>query len=108
MPIGTRHRLEGLLLNSKRGLVLQMDDGGVWALDHDRSAAKLVGLRVIVVSPCRSVFEKQTVVHLTLGFAGIFDGTGGVGPRCKIVPSVGKAKVIVNSLLIFHPIQFMP
>lgn len=48
MPMGTRHRLEGLLLNSKRGLVLQIDDGGVWALDHDRHAAKLVGLRVVV------------------------------------------------------------
>lgn len=48
MPMGTRHRLEGLLLNSKRGLVLQIDDGGVWALDHDRHAVKLVGLRVVV------------------------------------------------------------
>ena len=48
MPQGTRHRIEGLLLNSKRGLVLQVDDGGVWALDHDPHAAQLVGLRVIV------------------------------------------------------------
>lgn len=48
MPMGSRHRLEGLLLNSQRGLVLRMDNGGVWALDHDRNATKLVGLRVIV------------------------------------------------------------
>ncbi len=38
--MGTRHRLEGLLLNSNRGLVLKMDDGGVWALDTGRHAAR--------------------------------------------------------------------
>lgn len=52
--MGTRHRLEGLLLNSKRGLVLQIDDGGVWALDHDRHAAKLIDLRVVVEGTLRS------------------------------------------------------
>ena len=36
MPIGTKHRLEGLLLNSKRGLVPQIYNSGVWALDRDR------------------------------------------------------------------------
>lgn len=38
MPMGTQHRLEGLSLNFKRELVLQIDDGGVWALDHERPA----------------------------------------------------------------------
>lgn len=56
MPIGARHRLEGLLLNSKRGLVLQIDDGGVWALDHDHDVLKLVGLRV-VLEGTRSGFD---------------------------------------------------
>lgn len=60
MPMGTRHRLEGLLLNSKRGLVLQVDDGGGWALDHDRHAIKLVGLRVIVEGT-RSGFDRIDV-----------------------------------------------
>ena len=60
MPIGSRHRLEGLLLSSKRGFVLQMDDGGVWALDHDRSATKLVGLRV-TVEGTRSGFDRIDV-----------------------------------------------
>lgn len=60
MPMGTRHRLEGLLLNSKRGLVLQMDDGGVWALDHDRHATKLIGLRVNVEG-IRSGFNRIDV-----------------------------------------------
>ena len=60
MPMGSRHRLEGLLLNSKRGLVLQMNDGGVWTLDHDRNAAKLVGLRVIVEGT-RSGFDRIDV-----------------------------------------------
>jgi hypothetical protein len=29
MPMGSRHRLEGLLLKPKRGLLLQVDDGSV-------------------------------------------------------------------------------
>ena len=64
MPMGSRHRLEGLLLDSKRGLVLQMDDGGVWALDHDRHAAKMVGLRV-VVEGTRSGFDRIDVDYLS-------------------------------------------
>jgi hypothetical protein len=60
MPMESRHRLEGLLLNSKRGLMLQMDDGGVWALDHDRAVSKLVGLRV-VVEGARSGFDRIDV-----------------------------------------------
>lgn len=64
MPMGTRHRLEGLLLDSKRGLVLQVDDGGVWALRHDRHAAKLVGLRV-VVEGTRCGFDKLDTDYLS-------------------------------------------
>lgn len=62
--MGTRHRLEGLLLNSKRGLVLQIDDGGVWALDHDRHAAKLIGLRVVVEGTRSGVDRMSTISAL--------------------------------------------
>lgn len=51
-------------MNSKRGLVLQIDDGGVWALDHNRHAAKLVGLRV-VVEGTRSGFDRIDVDYLS-------------------------------------------
>ncbi len=60
MAMGIRNRLQGLLLNSRRGLVLQENDGGVWALDHDQHATKLVGLRVIVEVP-RSGFDRTDV-----------------------------------------------
>lgn len=46
MPMGSRHRLTGMLLSSSRGLILQVDDGGTYALDTPRSAHKLLGLRV--------------------------------------------------------------
>jgi hypothetical protein len=46
--IGTRYRLEGLLLTSDRGLVLQIDDGGVWALDADPDHYAQVSRRVVV------------------------------------------------------------
>ena len=46
--IGTRYRLEGLLLASERGLVLQIDDGGVWALDTDAGADSHAGRRVVI------------------------------------------------------------
>lgn len=77
MPIGARHRLEGLLLNSKRGLVLQVDNGGVWALDHDRDAAKLVGLRV-VLEGTRSGFDRLDVEWIVqLGESGRASGNSG-------------------------------
>lgn len=46
--MGTRHRLTGRLMASHRGLVLQVDDGGEFALDAARSARRLLGLRVTV------------------------------------------------------------
>ena len=59
MPLGERFRLTGLLLNSKRGTVLQMDDGGVWALDIDDYEAGL-GKR-ITVEGRRSGFDRIDV-----------------------------------------------
>jgi hypothetical protein len=58
--IGTRYRLEGLLESSARGLVLRIDDGGIWALDTDASAERHVGLRV-TVEGVRSGFDRIDV-----------------------------------------------
>ena len=46
MPRGTHHRLTGRLMETQRGLVLEMDDGGSFELDTNRSARKLLGMRV--------------------------------------------------------------
>lgn len=56
MPRGTRHRLTGRLMDSRRGLMFQMDDGGEFALDADRSARKFLGLRV-TIEGIRSGFD---------------------------------------------------
>lgn len=60
MPMGTRHRVTGRLMDSKRGLILEVDDGGVYALDADRGARKLLGHRVIVEG-VRSGFDRLDV-----------------------------------------------
>lgn len=57
---GARYRLEGLLLDSRRGPVLQMDDGGVWALDTDADASLMLGQRV-TVEGVRSGFDRLDV-----------------------------------------------
>jgi len=46
MPMDSRHRRTGQLARSARGLILRMDDGGVYALDAERKAQDLVGSRV--------------------------------------------------------------
>jgi hypothetical protein len=48
MPMGTRHRLTGVLQRSPRGLLLRMEDGGGYSLDVDMPTAALIGRRVIV------------------------------------------------------------
>ncbi len=58
--MGSRHRLTGLLLESARGLILEVDDGGVYALDADRDARNLLGRRVIVEG-VRSGFDRLDV-----------------------------------------------
>lgn len=60
MPMGTRHRLTGRLMKSARGLVLEMDDGGVYALDVDRDVRQLLGHRV-TVEGSRSGFDRIDV-----------------------------------------------
>lgn len=56
MPMGTRHRVTGLLLDSRRGLIIEVDGGGVYALDAYRSARKFLGQRV-TVEGVRSGFD---------------------------------------------------
>jgi len=60
MPMGTRHRETGLLLDSTRGLVLQVDGGGVYALDTNPDAHRLLGQRV-TVEGTRSGFDRLDV-----------------------------------------------
>lgn len=57
---GARYRLEGLLLDSRRGPVLQMDDGGVWALETNADASLMLGQRV-TVEGVRSGFDRLDV-----------------------------------------------
>jgi hypothetical protein len=56
---GARYRLEGVLLDSRRGPVLQMDDGGVWALETDADASLMLGQRV-TVEGVRSGFDRMS------------------------------------------------
>lgn len=58
--MGTRHRLTGILKDARRGLILEMADGGVYALDCARDARKHLGQRVIVEG-IRSGFDRIDV-----------------------------------------------
>jgi hypothetical protein len=60
MPMETRHRLTGMLLQSPRGYLLRMDDGGTWALDLDRPAKRMLGQRV-TIEGARSGFDRINV-----------------------------------------------
>ena len=60
MPVGTHHRETGVLRNSERGLILHVDGGGVFALDADIDALKLLGTRVTVEGK-RSGFDRLDV-----------------------------------------------
>ncbi len=46
--LGTHHRETGRLITSARGLILELDDGGIYALDAEPDATELVGQRVIL------------------------------------------------------------
>jgi hypothetical protein len=63
MPMGTRHRLSGLLLQSPRGLLLQVDDGGTYVLETSNSAKSLLGHRV-TVEGTRCGFDRLDVEWL--------------------------------------------
>ena len=60
MPLGSRHRVSGLLKGASRGFVLEVDDGGVWALDLDHDPNALLGRRV-TVEGVRSGFDRLDV-----------------------------------------------
>lgn len=57
-----------MLLNSARGLVLEVEGGGVYALDADREAEKLLGQRV-TVEGVRSGFDRLDVEWIGLANA---------------------------------------
>jgi len=65
MPLGSEHRLTGILLNTTNGFSLDVDGGGSWRLDlrDDRKARRLLGLRV-VVNGRRSGFDLLDVDRL--------------------------------------------
>ena len=60
MPMGTRHRVTGRLMTSARGLIVEVEGGGVYALDADPDASKLLGHRV-VVEGIRNGFDRLDV-----------------------------------------------
>ena len=47
-------------MTSKRGLVIEVDDGGVYALDADPDAANFVGQRVMIEGT-RNGFDRLDV-----------------------------------------------
>jgi hypothetical protein len=65
MSIGDRHRLSGTLLTAKRGPILQIADGGVWALDIDHDHLNLIGRRV-TIEGTRSGFDRLAVDWIVL------------------------------------------
>jgi hypothetical protein len=60
MPMGTRHCVTGLLKRSARGLLLELDGGGIYALDAPAGAKALLGLRV-TVEGVRTDFDRLDV-----------------------------------------------
>ena len=60
MPMGTRHRVTGLLLEARRGLILELDGGGVYALDVGGGTREMLGKRV-TVEGVRSGFDRLDV-----------------------------------------------
>ncbi|MCA1200185.1 DUF5818 domain-containing protein [Sphingomonas sp. R647] len=60
MPMGTRHRVTGFLKDSRRGLILEVDGGGVYALDAEPGARQFLG-RKVTVEGVRSGFDRLDV-----------------------------------------------
>ncbi len=60
MPMGKRYRVTGLLLTSARGYILEVDGGGIYALDPDRPVRDLLG-RCVTVEGVRSGFDRLDV-----------------------------------------------
>lgn len=64
MPMGSRHCVTGMLMQSARGLVVEVDGGGTYALDAPGSARKLLGQRV-TVEGTRSGFDRLDVDRIS-------------------------------------------
>lgn len=60
MPMGSKHVVTGRLMETGRGLILQVDGGGEYELDAGRAARRLLGHRV-TVHGTRSGFNRLDV-----------------------------------------------
>ncbi|MCP3733108.1 DUF5818 domain-containing protein [Sphingomonas sp. MG17] len=60
MPTAGRLRVTGFLMNSARGLLLELEDGGVYALEVESAAHELIGQHV-TVEGLRSGFDRIEV-----------------------------------------------
>lgn len=67
MPMGTHHRLTGLLVRDATGFALEADGGGRWRLDvsDDTLAERLLGRRVNLTGT-RCGFDLLEVDGMTL------------------------------------------
>ena len=65
MPMGSHHRLTGLLKHSPRGPIVEVDDGGSWVLDLDKDVRTMLGRRVVVEGK-RSGFDRLDVMWIGL------------------------------------------
>lgn len=63
--MGASYRVTGTLMRTHRGLVLEVDGGGTYALDVGRSARELVGRRVTVEGK-RAGFDLLDVERIAL------------------------------------------
>lgn len=55
--------MTGLLTRSERGILLEVDDGGVWALDVGGKANQMLGQRV-TIEGVRSGYDRINVEWL--------------------------------------------
>ena len=63
MPLGSRHREEGVLLRDGNSVILQLDDGGRWRLEPSAEVEQDLGRRV-QVEGVRSGFDVLTIEKL--------------------------------------------
>jgi Protein of unknown function (DUF5818) len=68
MPLGTRHEVTGMLRSVPRGYVLEVDGGGVWALDWPWPKKAMLNQRVTVTGT-RGGFDSLDVTKIKVADA---------------------------------------
>lgn len=63
MPLGSRHKISGLLLTRHGSLTLEVNGGGVWRLENEPSLAKYLGRRA-TVEATRTGFDLLSVQRI--------------------------------------------